>query len=219
MSIKAVLFDLDGTLLNTLPDLHNITNITLRELGYPERSMEEVRMFVGHGAKKLIARALPEGVELTDAVLERMMANYLKYQNKLAVLYEGIEELLLELKTRGIQSAIVSNKPDAATIGVWKKYFSETIAFAIGAREGMHIKPHPDQANEAMRVLGVRPEDCVYVGDSDTDVETGANAGMETLSVTWGFRDEDFLKEHGAKLFIHDPAEILQWILEKNNEE
>lgn len=214
MSIKAVLFDLDGTLLNTLPDLHNITNTTLRELGYPERSMDEVRQFVGNGAKLLIIRALPEGVEMTDAILDRMMTNYLKYQNQLAEVYEGIPELLAELKKRGIKSAIVSNKPDAATVGVWKKYFADTVDFAIGARENMHIKPHPDQANEAMRVLGVTSEDCIYVGDSDTDILTGANAGMETVSVTWGFRGEAFLKEHGATILVNRAEEILTKITE-----
>ncbi len=219
MKIKAVLFDLDGTLLNTLPDLYNITNTTLRELGCPERSMEEVRQFVGNGAKLLIKRALPENVEYTDEIMDRMMANYLKYQNQRAEVYAGIPELLAELKKRGIRSAIVSNKPDPAAVEVWKQFFGDTIDFAIGTRENMHIKPHPDQANEAMRVLGVTSADCVYVGDSDTDIATGTNAGMETLSVTWGFRGEEFLKAHGAAHIVDRAEEILQWILEKENEE
>lgn len=212
MSIKAVLFDLDGTLLDTLPDLHNITNITLRQLNYPERSIEEVRMFVGFGMRKLIGRALPEGVEMTEEIYERMHRNYLENQNRLSVKYEGIDEMLSTLRAHGIKCAIVSNKPDAAAQEVQKLYFPE-MDFTTGQREDMHTKPHRDLSDLAMRTLGVTSAECVYVGDSDTDIETGTNAGMETLACAWGFRGEEFLLSHGAKHLLHSVPEITEYVL------
>ena len=213
MSIKAVLFDLDGTLLNTLPDLHNITNITLRQLGYPERSMDEVRLFIGNGVRLLISRALPEGAEMTEEIFNRMNENYLANQNKLSVKYEGIDEMLFALQKSGIHCAIVSNKPDAAAQVVTDLYFKDYIEFTSGQRADKNKKPHPDLCNMAMDFLQVKPEECVYVGDSDTDIETGDNAGMETLACTWGFRGEEFLKAAGAKHIVRTPAEITEYVL------
>ena len=217
MGFKAVLFDLDGTLLNTLPDLHYITNATLRQFGYPERSMDEVRMYIGNGVKLLISRALPDRAALSDeefdVILQAMRQNYLKYQNRLTEKYEGIDELLRNLREHGVKTAIVSNKMDAAVQEVMAVYFDGLLDYGIGQRDDLRTKPHPDLCNEALRVLGVEARDCIYVGDSDTDIETGNNAGMLSLSVTWGFRDREFLRQSGALHFVNRPSDIMNYIL------
>ena len=211
--VRAVLFDLDGTLVNTLPDLHFITNQTLKELGYPERSEDEVRQFIGNGVKKLIARALPAGVTLTQDILDLMQANYLKYQNRLSTVYEGIPSVLQKMHDAGIRTAIVTNKPDAAAQEVSRKYFGDLIDVVQGAAEGIPVKPAPDTGNIILKKLGVKPEEAVYVGDSDTDIETGKNLLMPPISCTWGFRSEEFLREHGAEIIVRTPEELLEEVL------
>ena len=210
--IKAVIFDLDGTLVNTLPDLAFITNTTLTDLGFPKRSEEEVRMFIGNGMKKLISRALPEGVTLTQDILDLMQANYLKYQNRLSTVYDGVPTMLDELHSRGIRTAIVTNKPHAAALAVTEKYFGDLIDLTQGQEAGIPVKPAPDTGNIILRKLNLKPEEAVYAGDSDTDILTGRNLKMPVLSCTWGFRSESFLAEHGAEYFVHHPSEIPQAI-------
>lgn len=216
--IKAVLFDLDGTLLNTLPDLREVLNHTLRDCGYPERTMEEVIWCIGFGPVYMIRKALPDGLNLSDEAFEEVYKiykkNFMRYQNILSESYPGIIELLGALKARGIAAAIVTNKLDEATKAIVKQYFDGLIVESVGCQPGLKLKPHPDMVNECMRRLSVTPEECVYVGDSDTDIETGKNAGMETLSVTWGFRNEAFLLEHGATRLIRDTSEILSYVTE-----
>lgn len=218
-TIKAVLFDLDGTLLNTLPDLKEILNHTMTECGYPEKTSEEVTWCVGFGPVYMIRHALPEGLELTDeefdAIYQVYRRNYLKYQNTLTESFPGIRELLEALKARGIASAIVTNKMEEATKRVVSRYFDGLITESVGCQDGLKLKPHPDMVNLCMERLGVTKDECIYVGDSDTDIDTGANAGMETLSVTWGFRKEDFLIAHGAKHLIRTPEEILYYVTEE----
>ena len=217
MKYKAVLFDLDGTLLNTLPDLTFIVNKTMREYGLPERAEEEVRMFVGNGVRLLFERSLPKDRSFSEEEIEEMYrtmrANYVKYQNQFAVKYEGIDELLDTLKAAGVKCAIVSNKPDDAVIGVVDCYFKDQLDFAIGQREGCRPKPAPDVTNLALSELGVLASDCVYVGDSDTDLETGWNAGMESIGAAWGFRGRAFLEEHGARLIADTPRELQEMLL------
>lgn len=207
--VRAVLFDLDGTLVNTLPDLTYITNMTLRDLGFPERSREEVRMFVGNGVKKLIARALPEGITLTKDIFDLMQANYLKYQNRLSTVYDGIPTLLSDLHDLGVRNAISTNKPHAAAVEVTRKYFGDLIDYTQGQVEGIPVKPAPDSCELILQKLQVKKEEALYVGDSDTDIETAKNLGIPAVSCTWGFRDEDFLREHGAKIFVRRPEQIL----------
>lgn len=210
--MKGVIFDLDGTLLDTLTDLTRIVNVTLKELGYPERSAEEVKWFVGHGARYLIGHALPEGVELTDEIFARMLSNYAKYQNELTTYYEGVRELLLALKERGIRAAIVTNKPDAAAQEVQKIYFDGLLDYTVGVRPGEAVKPDPHTCFEALKKLGITAEEAVYVGDSDTDLETARNAGLRFVGAAWGFRGEAFLKEHGADVVIGSPLELLNYL-------
>ena len=211
--IKAVLFDLDGTLLDTLPDLTNIVNLTMRELGYPERTLEEVRTFVGYGLVKLIERALPVGEPMTEDILAVAKENYLKFQNMYAVPYEGVPKLLSDLRALNIKTGIVSNKINEAVQVILREYFPDTMDVGIGTMQGVRIKPYPDQCLLAFEKLGAAPSECIYVGDGETDLETAANAHMEALGASWGYRGEEFLLAHGAKHIVHAPSEVLSYVL------
>ena len=214
--IKGVIFDLDGTLLNTLADLTNITNKTLEEFGYPPRSMEEVEWYVGNGARPLIQRALPDDLKLSEEEFEKiyevMLGNYAKYQNIYATVYDGMEEVLLEMKARGIRTAIVTNKPHSAAEDILHKYFEGLIEMSQGAQDGVPKKPDPALCNLVLEAFGLSPEECIYVGDSDTDIDTAKNAGLLSVSVTWGFRRKQFLIEHGAEHFAEKPEELLRYL-------
>ena len=214
--IKGVIFDLDGTLLNTLADLHNITNKTLEAFGYPLRSMEEVERFVGNGARPLIRRALPDDLVISEEDFEKiyevMHENYFRYQNQLAKGYDGMEEVLQTLKARGIRTAIVTNKPHDAAEEILHRYFEGLIELSQGAQDGIPTKPHPALCEKVLAEFQLKPEECIYVGDSDTDIDTAKNAGMLPVSVTWGFRRRDFLIEHGAEHFADTPAELLNYL-------
>ena len=216
MKIRGVLFDLDGTLLNTLPDLTFISNQTMKEAGYPTHTEDEVKWYIGNGVELLFKRSLPPDVQLSEeeyqALFAKMRANYLKYQNTLTEVYPGIEEMLKALKEMGVKSAIVTNKMDSAAKEVQKKYFGDLIDYSIGARDDLRLKPYPDQGMEALKVLGLKPEECIYVGDSDTDIETGNNLRMPSIGCAWGFRGEEFLKEHGAVHIARVPADIVEFV-------
>lgn len=203
--MKAVIFDLDGTLLDTLQDLCNSTNAALVQFGYPTRTLDEVRSFVGNGVKLLILRALgiekPEDCPDFDDVFAAFRAHYAIHSNDCTCAYPGIPELLSKLKEAGAPMAIVSNKLDAAVKQLNDIYFKEYISVAIGENEaaGVKKKPAPDTVYAALRELGVSPKDAVYVGDSEVDIATAKNAGIPCISVTWGFRDSEWLLEHGAE--------------------
>ena len=207
------IFDLDGTLLNTLKDLAASTNYALRSAGMPEHSVEDVRRFVGNGGKKLMERAIPQGLENPkfDETYATFRKHYLEHSLDTTKPYDGIPEVLAELKRRGKKLAIVSNKFYAATQELAKHFFPETIQVAIGERENIRKKPAPDTVLEAMRQLGVGREGTVYIGDSDVDIDTAKNVGVPCISVLWGFRDKDFLIEHGATHLIKEPKELLEY--------
>ncbi len=207
------IFDLDGTLLNTLKDLAASTNYALRSAGMPEHSVEDVRRFVGNGVKKLMERAIPQGLENPkfDETYATFRKHYLEHSLDTTKPYDGIPEVLAELKRRGKKLAIVSNKFYAATQELAKHFFPETIQVAIGERENIRKKPAPDTVLEAMRQLGVGREGTVYIGDSDVDIDTAKNVGVPCISVLWGFRDKDFLIEHGATHLIKEPKELLEY--------
>ena len=200
-----ILFDLDGTLLNTLEDLKDAVNYVLRKYGCPERTLEEVRSFVGTGAKNLIRKALP-GKE-NDPPLEQVLADYQVYYNAHSQVktcpYEGILEALAEVRAK-YPVAIVSNKPDIPVKSLCKDYFDDV--YALGELPPLPRKPQPDMLYKAMADIGV--DRCIYVGDSEVDVITAGNAGAKCLSVTWGFRDEACLAEAGGKYFCHDPKDL-----------
>lgn len=212
--IEAVIFDLDGTLLNTLYDLTNSVNWALEKYGQPTRSIEEVRAFVGNGLRNLMRRAVPNGEEnpVFEDLFEFFREYYKSHCNIKTAPYEGIMELMKELKGRGIQMAIVSNKIDAGVKELNAIYFAEYVDVALGEREGIERKPAPDSVNEAIRLLGVNKENTVYVGDSDVDIQTAKNAEIRCVSVSWGFRDEAFLMEHGAGIMIDRPLELLEYL-------
>lgn len=209
---KAVIFDLDGTLLNTLDDLADSTNYALSKFGYPTRTIEEVRQFVGNGVAKLIERAIPEGKNNPN--FEKCLAifkeNYAQNMYNKTAPYNGIIEMLSNLKSKGIKIAVVSNKFDLAVKELCKKYFEGFIDFAAGENEaqGIKKKPAPDTVISVLNEFNFPPEDAVYVGDSDVDIMTAKNSKMPCISVTWGFRDEKFLLENGATILINAPSEI-----------
>ncbi len=209
---KAVIFDLDGTLLNTLDDLADSTNYALSKFGYPTRTIEEVRQFVGNGVAKLIERAIPEGKNNPN--FEKCLAifkeNYAQNMYNKTAPYNGIIEMLSYLKSKGIKIAVVSNKFDLAVKELCKKYFEGFIDFAAGENEaqGIKKKPAPDTVISVLKEFNFASEDAVYVGDSDVDIMTAKNSKMPCISVTWGFRDEKFLLENGATILINAPSEI-----------
>lgn len=210
-NIRAVVFDLDGTLLNTLEDLANATNWALQHNGLPERTIDEVRRFVGNGVRRLIERAVPAGTEA--ALLEQVFADfktyYVSHCQDCTCLYDGIPEMLEQLKAGGYKMAIVSNKLQAGVDELYEFYFRETIEVAVGEREGIRRKPAPDMVETALKELGISADEAVYVGDSDVDLQTARNSGLACISVLWGFRDRDFLVEHGATCMVERPAEIV----------
>lgn len=209
---KTVIFDLDGTLLNTLDDLADSTNYALSKFGYPTRTIEEVRQFVGNGVAKLIERAIPEGKNNPN--FEKCLAifkeNYAQNMYNKTAPYNGIIEMLSNLKSKRIKIAVVSNKFDLAVKELCKKYFEGFIDFAAGENEaqGIRKKPAPDTVISVLNEFNFASEDAVYVGDSDVDIMTAKNSQMPCISVTWGFRDEKFLLENGATILINAPSEI-----------
>jgi len=199
------IFDLDGTLLDTLEDLKDAVNYTLRQYGCPERSLDEVRSFVGTGAMNLIRKALP-GKE-NDPLLEQVLADYQVYYNAHAQVktgpYDGILPALEQLQQK-YPVAIVSNKPDVPVKSLCKEYFGDI--YALGETADCPRKPAPDMVYKAMKDIGV--DTCIYIGDSEVDVVTAKNAGVKCLSVTWGFRDKDCLTQAGGEYFCDDPHQL-----------
>ena len=213
---KTIIFDLDGTLLDTLQDLFLSTNYALQTCGYPERTLEEIRQFVGNGVAKLIERAMPEGStdEAFTACFSIFKQYYVQHCQEHTGLYEGIAELLTELKGRGYKMAIVSNKLQAGVTELYELWFYETVEVAIGESPDVQRKPAPDMVERALAELGTEKSDAVYVGDSDVDLMTAENSGLPCISVLWGFRDREFLLAHGAKVMVETPAEILSLLEE-----
>lgn len=211
MKYEAVIFDLDGTLLNTLEDLTNAVNYGLTSQGLPERTMDEVRQFVGNGVELLMVRAVPDGKDnpkFADA-FAAFKTYYGEHCLDCTKPYEDIMNLLAELKTRGIRMAIVSNKIDSAVKELAKQFFADYVDVAIGERNGVKRKPAPDTLYTALEELQIPRDKALYVGDSEVDIETAANAGIPCVSVAWGFKGTEFLQEHGATDIIEKPIELL----------
>lgn len=214
MSIKmkdTVIFDLDGTLLDTLEDLTDAVNYALATCNMPQHTIDEIRQFVGNGVRKLMLRAVPQGEE--NPAFEKAFALFKEYYeehcNDKTNAYEGVSELLQKLKDAGYALAIVSNKIDSAVQDLNSKYFPQ-VNVAVGDREGLRRKPAPDSVEEALRQLGKTKKDAVYVGDSEVDIQTASNAGLPCISVLWGFRDKQFLEEHDANCFAQKPKDVLE---------
>lgn len=212
MKYKAVIFDLDGTLLNTIEDLKNSVNYALESCGMPVRTLDEVRRFVGNGIKNLMRRAVPDGED--NPLFEKAFLLFKEHYSKnccvMTKAYDGIPEMLDRLHGEGIKTAIVSNKAENAVKILSDIFFGGMTAF--GDKEGRERKPAPDTVFAALDELGVKPEDAVYSGDSEVDIMTAANAGMKCISVSWGFKGRKFLEEHNAEIIIDRPEEIFRYI-------
>lgn len=214
--IRAVIFDLDGTLLNTLDDLSDSTNFALRSVGFKERSVDEVRRFVGNGVYKLIERAVPTNtdIEAIKRVYEIFKTHYVNNSCNKTAPYVGIKELINELLKFDVKVAIVSNKLNEA-VGLLRDMYFPMIDVAIGETPVVMKKPAPDMVFEAAKKLSVNLKDIVYIGDSEVDIETARNAGVECISVAWGFRTEEELLRSGAKCIVQKPIEIYDVIMAK----
>ena len=208
----AVLFDLDGTLLNTLGDLRAATNHALEVRGLPPHSMEEIRQFIGNGIRLLICRAMPEGTPEAeiDAALDDFKAYYAAHIHDRTVPYDGIPQLLTALRKRGIKVAVLSNKIDSASQQLIEYFFPGKTDVVFGEHVGVPRKPDPTSCRMVMQQLGVQPEQVLYVGDSGTDMQTAKNAGLYAVGVTWGFRSKEVLLKYGADVLVHRPEQILQ---------
>lgn len=212
MNYNTYIFDLDGTLLNTLQDLTTSTNYALRSSGMPERSIEEVRRFVGNGVKKLMERAVPDGLEnpIFERTYELFRQHYLAHSLDTTRPYPDVMETLKALKAGGKKIAVVSNKFYAATQELCFHFFGDYVSVAIGEKDNIRKKPAPDTVIEALKQLKADNKTAVYIGDSDVDIQTAMNCGIPCISVLWGFRDKNFLLEHGATTFINSPIELLR---------
>ncbi len=211
---ETVIFDLDGTLLDTLDDLHSAVNAALGEYNLPLRSKEEVRAFIGNGIAKLIERAI--GVKDYadfDGVLWAFKGYYKEHCRDKTAPYAGIRNLLSALKARGVKTAVVSNKADFAVKLLAEEYFDGLLLAAVGENEeaGIRKKPAPDSLLAVMEKLQADKRTTVYVGDSEVDIQTAQNALVDCLSVTWGFKDRAFLRENGAQILIDEPSQILAY--------
>lgn len=223
--IKAVVFDMDGTILNTLEDLKDSVNAIMKQYDFPEHTLGEIRSYVGNGSHKLIERSVPAG---TDAdTIERVHDAYVPYYQAHCAIktrpYDGIVELLQRLRAAGIRTAVVSNKGDGAVKDLCKLHFPGLFDVAVGAREGLAVKPARDLVDIALKELDVcseqnpsgsiRRDEVIYVGDSEVDYQTAQNSELQCINVLWGFRDKDFLESKGAKVFAETAEELEQKIL------
>ncbi len=216
MRINTVIFDLDGTLLNTLGDLHLSFNYALKTCGYKEFSYEEVKNFVGNGIKKAFERAVNDN--RNEAAIEKLVevfkAYYIEHMYELTVPYSGITKMLEKLNEKKYSMAIVSNKYDKAVKELCNKYFSKYIKVAIGESNYIRKKPSSDGIIKALDELGKSLNDVIYVGDSEVDIQTAKNVNIPCISVLWGFKDKKFLEQNGGKIFAQNPMDIIK-IIEK----
>ncbi len=215
MKYKAVIFDMDGTILNTLEDLKNATNYSLRQFGMPERSLEEVRMFVGNGIRKLVERAVPAGTpkEKINQILDVFLEYYEIHSADNTSPYPGILELVEKLKKSGIKTAVSTNKADVPAQELGREYFNGIFDLIVGQQDGLKVKPAPDSVNKILSILDIQKKDAIYIGDSDVDVQTAKNSGLDFIGVSWGFRGREFLEKNGAKNIVDNANEILDLVI------
>ena len=210
---NAAVFDMDGTILNTLEDLMDSTNFALKNNGLKERSLEEIRFFVGNGIQKLIERAVPQGTskEVFEKVFADFKSHYKIHCADKTSYYDGIPSVIQTLRKMGVKTAVVSNKADFAVQELVEVYFKGLFDVALGEKTGVSKKPSPDMVNATLSVLGVEKESAFYIGDSDVDFETAKNSSLDFIGVSWGFRGRKFLENLGAKNIIDSPEELLNF--------
>lgn len=206
MKYKLAIFDMDGTILDTLDDLTNSLNFSLEKSGYPARTTEQVRSFVGNGILKLIERGVPTGTdeESIKKVFDDFSVHYKLHCSDNTKAYKGITELFKTLGNNNVKIAIVSNKADFAVQELCVQYFDNLYDYAVGEKEGIRKKPAPDSVNTVMKYLNTNKSDTVYIGDSEVDIETAKNADIDCISVDWGFREHDYLIKMGASVIVSD---------------
>lgn len=215
MKYKAVVFDLDGTILSTLEDLYNSVSFALAKNNHPARTIDEVRSFVGNGIRKLMERSVPEGtaVESIDRVHSDFTEHYKVHCNDKTRPYDGILQMLSTLKQNGIKLAVLSNKADYAVKELCSIHFDGLLDESAGEIAGIPRKPSPEGVHIILEKLGVSPSECAYVGDSDVDVQTAKNSGLDCVAVDWGFRDRDNLLRAGAKTIVSTPEELTKALI------
>lgn len=215
--IKAAIFDLDGTLLNTLEDVVNACNYALKKCNFKTHSIEEYKVFVGDGRSKLIERIVPDEYKGNDEVKNKVLRLFDEYYSghmlDMTKPYEGICEMLKSLKEKGVKLAVVSNKPDEFVGGIVKKYFGDTFEIVHGQRTNYPVKPDPTTVYEVIEYFGIKLNESIYVGDSNVDIYTAKNAKVKSIGVAWGFRGEEELREAGADYIVYDSNEITELIL------
>lgn len=216
---KIAIFDLDGTILNTIEDLSDAGNEICRRHGFPLHSIDEYRFFVGNGIPKLVHRFVPEGTdpETEAECLKEFIEFYKDHSDIKTRPYEGLTEVLKKLKEEQFLLAVNSNKVENASVALCAEYFPQIFDIVIGNKEGLPVKPAPDGVYEILNKVGISLQDArngaaVFIGDSDVDIQTGVNAGIAAIGVDWGFRGEAFLKAHGADIVAKDPEDLLRSI-------
>jgi len=218
--IKLCIFDLDGTLLNTLPTISYYCNLSLNKYGLKSIDTQKFKYLVGNGAKVLIEKALDEVRADKEEYFKKVYKFYNEEYDKdvsyLTKPYDGVPEMLLGIKTLGVTTAVLSNKPHFATENAVKIMFGELIDTARGGTDKIALKPSPDAVFEIIKRQGVKKEECIYIGDTDTDMQTGKNADLFTIGVNWGFRDEEELYKNGCDMIVKHPNEIYEYVKNTN---
>ncbi len=211
MRYKAVIFDMDGTILNTLDDIVGSVNYSLREAGYPERTRKDIRKYLGKGVRELIANSLPQNT--AESEIEKVIGIYAPYYkehcNDATKPYDGIKGVISEIRKAGLKTAVISNKADNLVQELAVQHFAGLFDVVAGWRDDVRRKPYPDMVYEVLEKLSVDKKDVVFVGDSEIDAQTAANAGLNCISVPWGFRDLDELKESDTVKIAHDMQELV----------
>lgn len=217
MNYRLAIFDLDGTILDTLEDLWLSCCYALQKNGLPEITIDEARSFVGNGIRRYIGRAVPAGTseELTAQVYADFKKHYSVHCTDHTGPYAGIPELLAVIRSAGMKTAVVSNKADLGVQTLVRAHFPGLFDLAVGEQEGVRLKPAPDAVLSVLESLAVPKEDAVYIGDSDVDIQTAQNAGIPCISVDWGFRSTEFLIDSGAKLIVSSPDELTALLLNR----
>lgn len=214
MKYELIVFDMDGTILDTLEDLKNSMNYTLKLYNMPERTLDEIRSFVGNGIRKLIERAVADGT--SDDMIEMIHKDFMKHYEvhcaDFTKPYDGVNSLIQELRNRGYKTAVVSNKAHDAVLDLCDQYFPSLFDLALGEKPEIAKKPAPDMVNLALKQLQISRENAVYIGDSDVDVATARNSKLDMIAVDWGFRAREFLIAQGAETIVSKPEEILDLV-------
>lgn len=210
-TVNTIIFDLDGTLLDTLTDLMDSVNFAMNKFGYPERTYDEIRRFVGNGVRVLMKKSAPD--DISDEDFEKAFSvfreHYLSNMRNKTDAYDGVRELLTTLKSKGHKIGVVSNKLDSAVKELCRDYFGELVDYAKGVDGENDRKPCPNNTWKCIEQLGAKRENCIYVGDSEVDIKTAENAGLPCVSVSWGFRTREELEQSGAKVIIDKPGELV----------